>query len=280
MPSSRNNEIVGVSTYTISGYPQPGPLYIKMTESRVDGAATLAGARDIFGALSISSQFKVCLHLITGGVGDVLSKYLYDVNLTKDPAQNEYYNFYCAEAFLPGATFDLIEESGSHQGIIEKFPTKRIYPEFTATFYVDNDYRLIRLFEEWMNYINPIHTSSGVLPGSPSGQGNAKSSRDFFRLRYPDSYRRIISIVKFERNFIKYDYDNPTAAGQLGNVPSMTYRMIDAFPTNITAIPVSYEGSTITKTTITFNYSRYVIEKNDGTGTGDFKNSSNSIGRQ
>jgi len=40
--------------------------------------------------------------------------------------------------------------------------------------------------------------------------------------------------------------------------------MIDAFPTNITAIPVSYEGSTITKSTVTFNYTRYVTEKSGG----------------
>lgn len=272
MSSSTNREIVGLSTNINSGQPRIGPLYVKMTDARTDGAVTLAGARDIFGALSLSSQFKLCLHLVTGGVGDVLSSYLSNVGLTNDAAQNEYYNFYCSEASLPGATFDMIEEGGSHQGVIEKFPTKRVYPEFTATFYVDNDYRLIRLFEEWMNYINPVYTSSGLLSGSASGQGNAKNSNDFFRMRYPDSYRRIISIAKFERNFVKYDQDNPNNAGQLGNVPTITYRMIDAFPTNITAIPVSYEGSTITKTTVSFNYSRYVIEKNAGTGTGDFKN--------
>lgn len=42
----------------------------------------------------------------------------------------------------------------------------------------------------------------------------------------------------------------------------MTYRMIDAFPTNLTSIPVTYEGSVITKTRVSFSYSRYVIERN------------------
>lgn len=265
------------STDSRSGYPEIGPLYLKMTEPRTDGGTTLAGARDIFGALSLSSQFKVCLHLVNGGVGDVLNTYLSSVKLTNDVAQNEYYNFYCSEASLPGATFDLIEESGSHQGIIEKFPTRRIYPDFTATFYVDNDYRLIRLFEEWMNYINPIYTKSGIISGSSLGQGEAKNSNDFFRMRYPESYKRIISIVKFERNFMKYDKQNPENIPELGNIPSITYRMIDSFPTNITAMPVSYEGSTITKTTISFNYSRYVIERNNVQFTGDFKNNTNQI---
>jgi len=46
--------------------------------------------------------------------------------------------------------------------------------------------------------------------------------------------------------------------------PTITYRMIDSFPTNITALPLSYEGSTITKTTVSFSYARYLIEKNNG----------------
>lgn len=269
------------------GHPEIGPLYIKMTEPRNDKGAQLPGALDIFGRLSLTSQFKVALHLTSGGAGDVLSKYLTDVGLTSDPIINEYYNFYCAETTLPGATFDTFEESGSRQGVVETFPSKRVYSPFNMTFYIDNDYRIIRLFEEWMNYINPIYGAGGRIPGSSAGQGDAKRKTDFFRLRYPDSYKRIISVVKFERNFVKYkdptnlsindqveENNSPSdgyiGKGKLSPVPTLTYRMIDAFPTNITGIPVSYEGSTILKTTIDFSYSRYVIEKSDGSGPGDF----------
>jgi hypothetical protein len=38
--------------------------------------------------------------------------------------------------------------------------------------------------------------------------------------------------------------------------------MIDAFPINLTSIPVTYEGSYITKTRVSFAYSRYVMERN------------------
>jgi hypothetical protein len=198
---------------------------------------------------------------LDGGDTELMT-WLKDANLTRDPAQNTYYDFFCSEASLPGATFDVTEESGSRQGVIEKFPMRRIYPEFTMTFYVDNDYRLIRLFEEWMNYINPVYTSGGIYPVSDKGQGGAKDRDNFFKVRYPNTYKRIISITKFERNF----REQPgTSGGALGNLPTITYRMIDAFPTNITALPLSYEGSTITKTTVTFDYSRYVIERNEGT---------------
>jgi hypothetical protein len=261
------------------GYPEIGPLYLKMTEARTDDSPNnspiLPGALDIFGSLSMSSQFKVALHMTKGGVGDVLSKYLTNIGLTDDASRNEYYNFYCAETTLPGASFDTFQESGSRQGVIENFPSKRVYTPFNMTFYVDNDYRLIRLFEEWMNYINPVYSYGGISKGDAKGQGDAKNKPDFFRLRYPDSYKRIISVVKFERNFIKYP--DPTTTSlysdkkpKILSVPTLTYRMIDAFPTNITGMPVSYEGTTILKTTVDFSYSRYVIEKNDGDGPGDF----------
>lgn len=245
-----------------SGLPNIGPLYTKMTTPDVgegNGANGLKGARDIFGNLSVTSQFKVSLHLNTSQGEDAnLLGWLSASGITLDTYSNAYYDFFCAEASLPGATFDMAEEMGSRQGIIERFPTRRIYPDFTMTFYVDNDYRIIRLFEEWMNYINPIHSDTGLVNASPRGQGNAKDSSNYFRFRYPEKYKRIISITKFERNF------RVGNTATVGFPPSLTYRMIDAFPTNITAIPVSYEGSTITKSTVSFNYSRYVTEKSGG----------------
>ena len=239
-----------------------------MTTPREDGAVGLDGARDIFGALSITSQFKVALHLTnTTSDDDKLMQWLTKSGLTSDVAKNTYYDFYCAEAVIPGATFEVTEEAGSRQGIIERIPTRRIYTPVTLTFYVDKDYQLIRLFEEWMNFINPIYGSDGNGPGgrfgpSTNGFGNSKNGNDFYRMRYPNDYKRTISIIKFERNFIA---DPSKSGSQLGNVPSITYRLIEAFPTNITAMPVSYEGSTITKTTVEFSYSRYVYEKNYGT---------------
>lgn len=265
-----------------SGYPKIGPLYLKMTDNRVDNSSdnslSLAGARDIFGALSLSTQFKASLHLVKqNGSEDILSTYLTRLGLTSSAEQNEYYNFYCSETNLPGSSFETFSEIGSRQGIVETFPTKRSYPDVSMTFYVDNDYRLITLFEEWMNYINPIYSSGGLFPGDPMGQGNMKQRENFFRMRYPDSYKRIISITKFERNFIRYDLNNPKNAGKLGNVPTLTYRLIDAYPTNIAGYQLSYEGSTILKTIVNFSYSRYVIEKNPGDGKDDFKRSSSPV---
>lgn len=242
------------------GTPKIGPFYLKMTEGSPSNG--MPSARDIFGNLSLTSQFKVSLHLTNVDAGgSELMKWFRDSNvITGNQTKNYVYDFYCAEAVIPGVQFDVTEEMGSRQGTIERFPTRRIFPEFTMTFYVDNEYNLIRLFEEWMNYINPLYGGTGILPPSPRGQGNGpgKEKTDFFRFRYPDEYKRIISITKFERNFDTKDPKN------IKFPPHLTYRMIEAFPTNITAMPLTYEGSQIVKTTVTFQYTRYVMEKNYG----------------
>lgn len=250
-----------------AGTPRIGPLYIKMLDSRADG---IPGARDIFGSLSQTSQFKVCLHLARDSSPGTLMGHLTQAGVFETNQDPVLYDFYCSEAALPGATFSTFEETGSYQGVREVFPTLRDYPPFSITLYVDNEYKIIRLFEEWMNFINPVYNTNGTrYSPNPSGQGNAKEKQNFYRLRYPNDYRRIISITKFERNFVNIDKSFNIGEGTGGiadQPPSITYRMIDSVPTNITSIPVTYEGSTITKTTIQFNYSRYVIENHNPSG--------------
>lgn len=250
-----------------AGEPRLGPLYVKMLESRSNG---LKGARDIFGALSQTSQFKVCLHLTTGSGTDNLMGHLSGCKIVDSIEDLSLFDFYCAEAALPGASMDSFEEIGSFQGVREVFPTMRVYPQFTITLYVDNEYKTIRLFEEWMNFINPIYANGRVVSPNKAGQGNAKNTSDYFRLRYPNEYRKIISITKFERDFVDVDNSFNIGKGGTGGIvrrpASITYRMMDAYPTNITAIPVTYEGSTITRTSIVFNYSRYVIENHIPSG--------------
>jgi hypothetical protein len=247
------------------GQPGIGLLYTPTTDSRPDGQ--LPGALNMFGAISVTSQFKVSLHLAVKPSRDVntLNGWLTQCGLLENTRMVTSYDFFCSEASLPGASLDYTEEFGSRQGVTEYFPTKRVYPSFDMTFYVDaQEYKLIRLFEEWMNFINPLYTNNGRVAPSSVGQGGAKNGEDFFKLRYPNTYKKIISITKFERNFRTGE---PTISGQSGinNVGSLTYRMIDAFPYNITSIPVTYEGSTITKTRVSFLYSRYVLERNPGT---------------
>lgn len=244
-----------------AGQPEIGPLYTPVSSTTRLDNTKIPDALTMFGNLSVTSQFKVSLHLASGGISE-LEQWLSADGLLRTDGEAATYDFLCSEASLPGASFNTFEEAGSRQGITEPFAGNRVYPTFDMSFYVDSEYRMIRLFEEWMNFINPIYTESGESrPNSiGSGYGNSKNRPDFFRLRYPDEYKRIISITKFERDFHSNPAE-PTSAYK--KQTTLTYRMIDAFPINLTSIPVTYEGSVITKTRVSFGYSRYVIERSN-----------------
>jgi len=245
------------------------PIYTRMTTPRKtnDGRGSLPGALQLFGELSVTSQFKVTLYM-----GDTVSRnqsdsdinaWLVSCGVFGEGLQSLRYEFMCNETVLPGTTFTTSEEFGSRQGLTETFPTKRNFEPITMTFYVDSEYGIIRLFEEWINFINPLYneTKGRQSSGNPRGGVDRFGDNEFFRFRYPNTYKRPIAVTKFERNFVR------NTDGNVSNPTMLTYKMLNAYPTNLTALPVTYEGSTITKTTVTFAYDRYVILKNSRSDT-------------
>lgn len=243
------------------GHPDIGQIYVKFNGNATSGANTIPSVLDLLGPLSLTSYFKVCLHL-TSNTSNPLLNHLENAGLLGEANDNYFYDFLCSEASMPGVSFNSVQEMGSYQGVVENFPTMRLFSPFEISLYVDNNFKIIRLFEEWINFINPIYNDKdNGKPAAPTqkGQGAHKYPNQFFRLRYPEEYRRIISVVKFERNF-----RGPKNTGNPASPPTITYRLIDAYPDQISVIPLTYEGSIITKATVRFLYSRFVIEKNDG----------------
>ena len=238
------------------------PIYARMTLPRNsnDNRSSLPSVSDLFGELSVTSQFKVTLFM-----GDTISSensdsdinaWLVSCGVLGSNLKSLRYEFMCNETVLPGTTLTTSEEFGSRQGLTETFPTKRNFEPITMTFYVDSEYGIIRLFEEWINFINPLYNETGRSPkGNPRGGVDRDNNWEFFRFRYPNTYKRRIAVTKFERNFTQL-------ADGVSNPTMLTYQMLNAYPTNLTALPVTYEGSTITKTTVTFAYDRYIILKN------------------
>ena len=243
------------------------PIYLRMTQPRntADDRSSLPSVQDLFGKLSQTSQFKTSLFLGNGGPGGTedVTSYLASCGLL-DNLDAMKYDFMCHSATLPGTNLGVTEETGSRQGVSEKFATIRQFPDLTLEFYVDSEYGVIRLFEEWMHFINPLYngvTGSDYGP-SRSGStspGSALEVNNFYRLRYPEDYKRNIAVTKFERNILVDD-----TRSTFTELPSMlTYNFVNAFPTQLTALPVSYEGSTVTKTSVTFTYDRYVVQKHN-----------------
>ena len=110
------------------------------------------------------------------------------------------------------------------------------YTDFSYSFYIDEDYTLLKIFEGWMDYI-----SSGA-----NKDVSFQDDRAFYRrFRYPDSYKcNTMYINKFEKNYKR----------------TMRYRFVNVFPKSIDPISISYGPSDLLKVTVTFNYDRYIVK--------------------
>ena len=75
-------------------------------------------------------------------------------------------------------------------------------------------------------------------------------------------------VHKFERDLLRSKTMN-LFSGDVKDkkkVNIVSYIFLEAFPMNIQAIPFSYDGSSITKVSVNFAYTRYLVTKNSGIG--------------
>jgi hypothetical protein len=157
------------------------------------------------------------------------------------------------EAVLPGSSFELGQVFGDRQGITEQYPTKRVYPPIDVSFYIKYDYDVLRFFDGWLNLISPRI-------------GGKIDPQSYHKFNYPDLYKCNINIVKFERQF-RPPSQRLSARGTDGGIndpTTYTYTLINAYPSNVISVPLSYSQSDILRTTITFNYDRFEVQENQG----------------
>jgi len=153
---------------------------------------------------------------------------------------DEKLGYLCSEATLPVSSYATAEVKDNYMGIPQEFAHTRLYTDVDMTFYVDSDYSVLRFFEGWMDYI-----SGGNVKGEPAA-GSDTGRNVYRRFVFPDFYKvQTMTIKKFERDF----------------KTQLTYTFINAFPKGLTAIPVSYGPADLLKVTATFNFDRYIVER-------------------
>ena len=213
----------------------------------------------------------------------------------------ERYELLANEAMLPGTSMSVAQEIGSRQGIRERFATQRQYTDISISFYLANDYKILKLFQEWMNFMNPLYiTQEGIrhTQGYPGGYPNHGERYAFHRQRYPHDYKRNIKITKFERDFdpekkddvdIKIDptfgheirtfgtkrrkgksyHDIGPNVGKEYKPDALTYNFVNAFPISIQDIPLNYSSASMIQVVVDFSYDRYYIVNNQGVAAPD-----------
>ena len=168
------------------------------------------------------------------------------------------------EAVLPGTSFEMSQVFGDTQGITEQYPTKKVFAPVDVSFYVDNTYRVLSFFDAWMGMIcsspNPGPDFTGTFPPDYATH---------FKFRYPETYECNVNIVKFERDLRPSNErvttgPNAELKGGINDPKTYTCTLINAYPSNMISVPVSYEQSSVLKTTVSFNYDRIYLQQNEG----------------
>ena len=195
---------------------------------------TMQEVKEKLGKLSITNQYQVNFSILKKTITDYLESI--GIDNAKDFLSRDA-GILCSDASLPASAFATGEVKDNFMGIPQEFAHTRLYTDIDFTFYVDQDYTSLRIFEGWMDYIASGADSDGIGVGQ----------RGFYRrFKYPNDYKcDTMSITKFEKN--------------LGR--TLLYEFVNAFPKSITPIPVNYGTADLLKVTVSFNYDRYVVTR-------------------
>ena len=145
----------------------------------------------------------------------------------------------CTQAEIPGTSFQTDLATGHHQGIVEEFPNLRTFPPLNLTFYVDADMVILEVLEKWMTYINPIAT-------------NRRDLNAFGRFNYPEDYKEIIHLTKFERDTFGRPKEYQSRLS--------TYEFVNVWPVDLTSMRVAYGDSNVLKCSVKFAYDRFFTD--------------------
>ena len=195
---------------------------------------TMGDVKEKLGKLSLTNQYQVNFSTFNQSILD----YFQSIGL--DNAQNfisRNIGLMCSDASLPASAFATGEVKDNFMGIPQEFAHTRLYTDIDFTFYVDENYNSLTIFERWMDYISS---------GSQSMDGISVQDKGFYRrFRYPDDYKvSSMTITKFEK-------------GIRGT--KLMYEFKNAFPKAITSLPVTYGAADLLRVTVSFNYDRYVV---------------------
>ena len=192
----------------------------------------LSVAKSIIGPLAQTNHFLVTFSSLTPSVESYLANYTGIRNIKSFLSRQ--LGILCSDAVLPTSTLATAEVKDNFMGVPQQFAHTRFYTDISYSFYVDEDYTLLKIFEGWMEYI-----SSGA-----NTTVNQDHRAYYRRMRYPDSYKcNTMYVNKFEKNYRR----------------TLRYRFVNVFPKAMSAIPVAYAAADILKVSVSFNYDRYII---------------------
>ena len=245
--------------------------------------------RDKFGSNvpAYNNIYDVWINFASGsGLVDFINQHEFYDRGGRGSSPGSALSLFCSEAVLPGSTIETAEVRGLRQGVVQNYATYRSYPDITLTWYSQQDYYTNDIFNGWMEYISPTRIKGARYGDSSRTRRNDKPS--YRRMKYPKSYKCDMEITSFSKTVLSQspltgtfrgrgstgtdldgrDFDDPQARvsgpDRSPNSPfpsSVTYYLENLFPTNIVASPLAYGKSELVKTSVTFKYEYYYVDR-------------------
>ena len=162
---------------------------------------------------------------VTQAVNDILGKKDTDAqSITSNAAMSRYLALQCESAELPGKT--LMTMDGKVYGPVFKVPYYTQYEDMQMSFLCTNEFYERKLFERWIEAINPTDTYNVRFPKDEATR-----------------YLTNIKIVQYD-DFIKKIF---------------VVELIDAFPVGIAAQPLSWQDDNFHRLNVRFAYTKYKV---------------------
>ena len=188
---------------------------------------------------------------------------IFEVSLDNFPSEIQSYwgseekidfRFFCKTAQLPASNVAPIEIP--FRGRTLKVAGDRTFDTWTVTVINDEDFRIRHAFEAWLNLLSKLDNATGAAnPASYMVDANV------YQLGRSDKLEGTNV-----RNNVGAAGPGGTPTGSGNSTVLRSYKFIDIFPTNVSAIDVSYDTTdTIEEFTVEFQVQYFEI--NDGPGS-------------
>jgi hypothetical protein len=207
-------------------------------------------------SLKTISQFKSALQ------GGGARPNLFEVNMVTWPGSDrmgtfnasaqEEFQFLCKAAALPSSNITPIEVP--FRGRTLKVAGDRTFDVWTITVINDENFRIRKKFEKWMNGISKLSDASGAT--SPTAyMGNAV-------------VHQLGKGANQGKNSSTNSKDGDGSSGITGVKPLRTYMFRDIFPTEVSEIALSYDNTDIIEEfTVTFQVQYWTAGTSSQTGS-------------
>jgi len=151
-------------------------------------------------------------------------------------------------ASIPTTAF-ATAEAYDYLGITEKVAHNRQFTQTQMEVYVDSEYKTLKFFEHWMEFIaSGSHNQSLTPPAEKKPEIPITRKNYITRFQFPDYYKsNATRIIKFERDYKR----------------QLEYNFVGLFPMSMNEISVSYQDSQIMTVGVSFMYDRYIAGQNN-----------------